>query len=360
MNLQLRITTSVFAVLLVIGIGTLGYHLIEDWNFLESFYMTMITISTVGFGEIHTLTLAGRILTIILIISAITIGTYALTNLTSYIVSGEIFHRFRYRRMQRKIDNLNGHVIVAGFGKLGREIAEELNRMEADFCVVEFDPEHVDQADQLEYLVIEGDASRDDVLERAGVKRAYGLIAALTGDGANVMVTITAREMNPDLYIVARGIDKHSEAKLRRAGADRVELPFKISGRRLSTLILKPGFVDFIDLFSRTFADQLHMVQMEVQEDSTLCDKALKDIDLRRKTGGLVIMSILRETGDLVVHPDGDVIIHKNDRLLVLGTDEQIARFRREFKVSEAPAHDHFHRDYTKVKHGVRGHDQER
>jgi voltage-gated potassium channel len=181
--------------------------------------------------------------------------------------------------------------------------------------------------------VIQGDASEEETLERANIRKAYGLVAALTGDAGNVMVTITAREMNPELYIVARGIDDASLKKLKRAGADRVEMPFKISGRRLTTLILKPGFVDFIDLFSRTFADDLQMEQSIVPDDSKLVGETLAGLDLRKKTGGLMVMAIERVGGQIILHPAGNETLHAQDRLLLLGNREQIERYHDTYQL---------------------------
>ncbi|GBE31086.1 MAG TPA: potassium channel protein [Bacteroidetes bacterium] len=336
MRIQSRIAISFTSLLVVIGAGTIGYALIEHWSIPDSLYMVFITMSTVGFGEVGSLSPAGRFLTIGLIITAITIGGYALTNITSYIVSGQVVEGIRHRRMNRKIQTMKDHIILAGHGKLGREIAEELKRIDAKFCVLELDSSNAAEARDAGYLVIEGDASRDDVLQEAGVEKAYGLIAALTGDSANVMVTITARELNPKLHIVARGIDDHSRAKLRRAGADRVELPFKISGRRISSLMIRPGIVDFIDIYSRMFGDDIMLVQLEVPGDSAFSTKTLKEMDFRKATGGLAIMAIFHEDGTLVVHPDGDETIRDFDRLLVFGSLIQIEKFKSEFSVVES------------------------
>jgi voltage-gated potassium channel len=336
MKLQSRITLSFFSVLVVILAGTFGYAWIEGWSLPDSLYMVFITMSTVGFGEVRDLSDGGRLLTIGIIIMSITVGGYALTNITSYIVSGQVVAGIRHRRMYRKIKTMKNHIILAGYGKLGREVAEELRRMKTEFCILEMDPKSAEAAREAGYLIIEGDASRDEVLEEAAVHNAYGLIAALTGDSANVMVTITAREMNPDLHIVARGIDDHSRAKLRRAGADRVELPFKISGRRISSLMTRPGVVDFIDIYSRMFGDDLMLTQLDVPENSGLAEQSLREMDFRNKTGGLAIMAVFHKDGSLVVHPDGDEHIQDFDRLLVFGSMTQINRFKSEYNVSES------------------------
>jgi voltage-gated potassium channel len=225
-------------------------------------------------------------------------------------------------------------MIVAGFGKLGREIADELSQSEADFVVVEQDDEHCSGAEEKGYMVVHGDASEEDTLERAGIRNAYALVAALTGDAGNVMVTITAREMNPGLYIVARGIDDNSLKKLKRAGADRVEMPFKISGKRLTTLVLKPGFVDFIDLFSRTFARDLQMEQSIVPPGNSLVGKTLAGLDLRKKTGGLMVLAVEREDGQIILHPTGDLELRENDRILIMGSEAQIERYRKEYSLT--------------------------
>ena len=332
MNIEKRLFFSLFALLSIFAIGTIGYYFLEqDWSVLDSFYMTMITISTVGFHEVHTLNPDGRFLTIFLIISGLTIGAYGITNFTSYIVSGQIVQTLRGRRMEKRIQSLKKHIIVAGYGKLGREIAEELSQSNADFVVVEQDEEHCQAAEEKGYMVVRGDASEEETLERTGIKNAYALVAALTGDAGNVMVTITAREMNPDLYIVARGIDENSQKKLVRAGADRVEMPFKISGKRLTTLVLKPGFVDFIDLFSRTFARDLQMEQSIVQPGAPLIGKTLAGLDLRKKTGGLMVLAVEREDGQIILHPAGDLELREKDRMLLMGSDDQIARYRKEY-----------------------------
>ncbi len=336
MNLKHRITLSFISILVVIGAGTVGYALIEGWTLPDSLYMTFITISTVGFGEVGELTQGGRFLTIGLIIASITVGGYALTNITSYFVSGEVVAGIRNRRMYRKIRSMKNHIILAGYGKLGREIADELKRLKREFCVIEMEPAHAMQAREDGHLVIEGDASSDDILEEANISQAYGLIAALTGDAANVMVTISARELNPELHIVARGIDTHSRAKLRRAGADRVELPFQISGRRISALMVKPGIVDFIDIFSRMFGDDLMLVQLDVPEHSKFDGKTLKELDFRKVTGGLGIMAIFHDDGTLIVQPDGNEKIHDHDRMLVLGSQDQVNRFKSQYNVTES------------------------
>jgi voltage-gated potassium channel len=336
MGLKSKVTFSIISIFAVIFAGTLGYALIEGWSVPDSLYMTFITMSTVGFGEVRTLTSGGRFLTIGLIIMSISVGGYAITTITSYIVSGQVVAGIKHRRMYRKIRRMKDHIIVAGYGKLGREVAEELQRMKASFCVLEMDSHRADDAREAGFLVIEGDASRDDLLEEAGVYNAYGLIAALTGDSANVMVTITAREMNPTLHIVARGIDDHSKAKLRRAGADRVELPFKISGRRISSLMTRPGIVDFIDIYSRLFGDDLMLTQLEVPENSNFGEESLREMDFRNNTGGLAIMAIFHIDGTLIVHPDGDEHIRDFDRLLVFGSLGQIDKFKDEYNVTES------------------------
>lgn len=334
MSIRSRLLFSALGVLMTLALGTFGYHLIEGWSLADSFYMTMITVSTVGFREVGDLHPAGRALTVVLILFGLSVGAYGLGTLTTYFVGGQIMQSLRGRRMERRIQNLRDHIIVCGYGKLGREVALELGEMDADFVVVENDEDQVERAQERGFLVVKGDATDENVLQQAGVDRAQSLIAALTGDAGNVMVTITAREVNPRLLIVARGIDDSSEAKLRRAGADRVEMPFKISGHRLTTAVRKPGFVEFLDLFSKTFAEELNMEQVIVPEDCPIAGKKILDLDIRNATGGAMIMAIERESGEMTLHPSGDVQIQPKDRLLVLGDEEQIERFKSEYKVA--------------------------
>ncbi len=320
-------------VFFAITLGSVLYMIIEGWSFSDAFYMTFITISTVGFREVGVLSPSGRYVTIFLIMSGLTIGAYALTTLTSYFVSGEVLQSIKGRRMEKRLSKLKNHIILAGHGKLGKEVARELKESGKDFCVMEMDPDCAESARKLDYITIEGDASDEELLKKAGVDRAVSLVAALTGDPANVMVVITARGLNPELYIVARGIDDTSVSRLKRAGADRIELPFVISGKRLTSLVAQPGFIEFIDLFSQTFDKDIIINQFVVKEGSPLADHSLKDLDLRNVISDIDIMAIERKNGEKLVHPHGDVVLRVDDRFLILGKEEQIRLFESKYKM---------------------------
>ncbi len=319
-----KLLINLFLLLGVILIGTLGYMHLENSTFLASLYMTIITLSTVGFGEVIELHGPSRVLTIIIILAGLTIGAMSLGTITTYFVSGELMERMKGKRMQKKLDEMRDHVIVAGFGKLGREVAFELKREKNNFCIIETDPEHVQQARDKGFLVIQGDASEDDILLTAGVDRAYGLVAALTGESGNVMVTIAARNLNPKLVIVARGNDDSSVAKLSRAGADRVELPFKLGGRRMMSQVLKPDFVEFFDLFMDRVGYKFHVKEFKLSETCPLIGKTLAQSDIRRMSGGALVMAIKRGDQEILLHPDAEQKFQAEDMVLIMGDNEQL------------------------------------
>ncbi len=329
-----KLLISAFVLSGVVLLGTGGYMLLEGWPFSDSLYMAIITMSTVGFGEVHSLDAPGRVLTILIIISGLTVAAYALSTITTYLVSGEINQLLRGRRMERELRAIKEHVIVAGYGKLGREVAEGLKDAETPFCVIENDPQKAQQAVDRGMLVVTGDASDDEILQRAGVERAKALVAVLTGDAANVMVTVTARTLNPTLLIAARGGDESSEAKLRRAGANRVELLFQLAGRRLAAVVAKPSLVEFFDIFYRHLGLKLDMGAVVIGENSALVGKTVAESDIRRVTGGAVVMAIKRGETEIILHPSGDDVFRAGDRLLILGSEKNLRKLKEQYQVS--------------------------
>jgi len=334
MNVSRKLFLSAALLILLILLGTFGYVLIEDWTVDDALYMTLITMSTVGFKEVAELDANGRWLTILIIAAGLTLGYYTLTTITTYFVGGHILQTIRDKKMDKKLNSLRNHVILAGYGKLGREVAMDLQENNIEFCIIEMDSQRAERARLRNYFIIEGDASDEELLEKAGISNAKSLIAALTGDAGNVMVTITAREINPNLFIVARGIDDASEARLRRAGADRVEMPFRISGKRLTTLVQKPSTIEFMDLFSKTFAKELFMEQFFINEEGPLDGRSIIDCDIRNATDGAVIMAVESEEGKITLQPPGNYVFNGHDRVLVLGNDDQISKFATVFKLT--------------------------
>ena len=224
--------------------------IIEGWRFLDALFMTVTTVSTVGFGEIHPLSTTGRIFTMVLILLGVGTLGFAFASVLDFLVEGHLLGLLEGRRMNRNIEHLDGHHVIAGVGRVGTETARAFAREGADFVIVDQDPEAIARARQEGWLVIEGDATEEGVLEMAGIARARSLVGALDSDADNVFVTLTARTLNPDIFIVARSTTMRTEERLRKAGADRVLTPSVIGGRRLASLVLHPLVSDYLDLIT--------------------------------------------------------------------------------------------------------------
>ncbi|MCP4610433.1 MAG: potassium channel family protein, partial [Planctomycetes bacterium] len=242
-----RFRIALLALTVVFVIGTAGYMAIEGWTFLESLYMTAITISTVGYSEIEPLSSGGKIFSIFLIIGGVGIMFYTVTIIAEYVAEGHFGSTIGRRRMKDQIKKLENHFVVCGYGRVGREVATTIKDDGVPFVVIEQDKARLDQASKDGCLFLEGDVTSDDILAEAGVGRARALIAAVGNDEGNVYVTLSARAMNPDIFIAARASARDSEHKLRRAGADRIVFPQKLGGRRMAMVAMRPWVVDFID-----------------------------------------------------------------------------------------------------------------
>ncbi|MSO46306.1 MAG: potassium channel protein [Acidobacteria bacterium] len=304
--------------LIVIAGGTSGYVLIEGWSPWEAFYMTVTTVATVGYREVHPLSFAGQAFTIALIVGGVGTAFYTATLVATLIVEGGLHRRFEQRRLTRMLQDLKDHFIVCGFGRIGSIIAAELKQQDVPFIVIERNPDRVDGAMEAGWLAVEADASREDVLSRAGIARARGLIAAVGTDAENVYAVLTARGMRQDLFIIARVESEDAEHKLRRAGADRVISPYQIGATHIVQTALRPAVVDFFNFATSSEHLELSMEQVHVPEQSPLAGTSLVDAGLRQKYG-VIIVAIKRTGGAMEFNPAPESVIRAGDELVVLG-----------------------------------------
>jgi len=312
-----------FAVLLLIIIsGTVGYLLIEKWNLLDSFYMTIITISTTGYEEVHPLSAVGRFFTSILIIAGVGTIAYAGGRAAQLIIETQILRR---RRMSKKVEHLHQHFIVCGFGRMGKHICNELKMANVPFVVIEKDESLFDLLNELGYLYVLGDATNDEILLKAGIQRAKGLVAVLPTEAENVFTVLSAKVLNPRLFVVSRAVEEETESKLLRAGADRVVKPYEIGGVRMAMMLLRPAVVDFIDIIARKQGVDLNIEEIEVTEKSPLIGKTLAESPIRKELN-IMIIAIFRKDGKYIYNPRSSMAIQAGDKLIAIGESNSLEK----------------------------------
>ncbi len=309
-------------IIAVLVFGTAGYMIIEDMKFIDAFYMTVITLATVGFKEVKDLDEPGKIFTIILILNGFGIFTYSLTTGAKIIIEGEIKEVFKKRRMRKKIDGLAQHYIVCGYGRMGSIIVKELKANNMPVVVIE--KNKINLPEDEEFVYVEGDATRDDVLKSAGIEKAKGLITVLPSDAENLYVVLSARELNPDLFIVARAVDKEAESKLKRAGADKVVSPYFIGGLRIAHTILRPTVVDFIEFATRSEHIEIQIEEIKVSSGSGLVGKTIAQSGIGRDIG-VIILGIKRADGRMKFNPTSQTLIKEGDTLIVIGQTDKLS-----------------------------------
>jgi voltage-gated potassium channel len=307
----------------VLAGGTTGYVVIEGWSVWDAFYMTVTTVATVGFREVHPLSMAGQMFTVVLIVSGVGTAFYTATLLATIVVEGGLQRRFEQRRITSMLEQLRDHFILCGYGRIGSIIADELDRQDVPFVVIERDPERVRSVVERGWIGVEADASREEVLERVGIHRARGLIAAVGTDAENVYAVLTARVMRPDLFVIARVESYDAERKLRRAGADRVISPYHIGAAHMVQTALRPAVVDFVHLATSSGHLELSMEQVRVPAPSTLVGKSLVDSGIRQRFG-VIIVAIKRSDNAMEFNPPPEAVIRANDELVVLGKTENV------------------------------------
>jgi voltage-gated potassium channel len=313
------------AVLLLVSIagGTLGYVVIEGWTVWDAFYMTVTTMATVGFREVHPLSPAGQAFTVALIFGGVGTAFYTATLLASVLVEGGLHRRFEQRRFARMLEKLENHFILCGYGRIGSIIAEELERQHVPFIVIERDAERSHQVIERGWLAVAADASRDEVLTRVGIHRARGLIAAVGTDADNVYTVLTARVMRPDLYIIARVESEDAERKLKRAGADRVISPYQIGATHIVQTALRPAVVDFVQLATSSVHLDLSMEQVHIQPNSSLVGRTILEAGIRQKYG-VIVIAIKRAGGAMEFNPAPESVVRAGDEMVVLGQPDSV------------------------------------
>ncbi len=319
------------ALLLIFGLiisGTAGYHLLEGMSFLDGLYMTVITLTTVGFGEVKPLSPVGRLFTIGLILSGVVVGAWAVQNAVEVLLGDQLWRTIGRRRVTRIIEKLSGHYIVCGYGRMGSETATELQRRGVPFVVVESQPDVVHALLEENVPVVEGDATHAEVLRAAGIERARGLVAAADTDADNVLIVLTARELNPDLIVVARAATVEAESKLYRAGANRVVTPYAIGGRRIALALLRPVVSEFLSVVVYTEETETEMGELHVRAGSPFLGKTIRETELRQRWGATVV-GVKTAAGRLIISPSPDYRLDQGDVLLIVTETEKLRELEK-------------------------------
>ncbi len=323
-----RMWKPLFLVLSLILVGILGFHTIEGWPLLDCLYMTVITIFTVGFKEVRELSPLGRIFTMFIILGGVGTAILAFTKIGEVIYEGGINKFWRRKKMERNLANLKDHYIICGQGRMGQIVRERLEEEELPFVVIDNNEQKLEEIIAgNKCLYIKGDATQEEVLIKAGIKKAKGLAALLPTDADNLYLVLTVRLLNPSLFVLSKAMDEEAEKKILQIGANRVVSPYKLSGLKIAQGLIRPTLVDFMDLIIRRRELSLAMEELTVSPQSKIVNRNLRKCDIRNKAN-IIVVAIKKPGEDIVFNPSPDVMIEAGDTLLVLGSRENISRFQ--------------------------------
>jgi voltage-gated potassium channel len=330
LSLRSKIILAFGLIMIPISIGVLGYILIEEVRFLDALYMTIITVSTIGYGEIFPLSDAGRVFTIFLIIGNLGIFAYAITLISRFLIEGNFFYQLKIKRMKTKIAAINDHVIVCGFGRNGQAACETLKSHGLPYVILENSKELLDtEIDLTHPYYLNDDATKDEALLTAGIERARALITTLPTDADNVFVTLTAKGLNPNLLIISRASDSSSFSKLKRAGASNVIMPDKIGGAHMASLILRPDVKEFVDILSGQAGADVQLEEFPIEKlTERLNGLNIVDLNIRKVTGANVI-GLKQADGSYIVNPNINLPLQAGMKLIILGNTEQMNTLKK-------------------------------
>lgn len=320
-----RFLLTLGALVLLVIAGTLGYRVAEGWSLFDALYMTVITITTVGFMEVHPLSQAGRAFTIFLALGGVFTAFYAASEIIRVVVSGEVRSVLGRQRMERSLAELRNHFIVCGFGRMGRLVCQEFSKLGLPFVLIDRQGELLRNFKIPHGIALHGDATSDEILRRAGVERARGLVTAAASDADNLYITMSARFLSEKLFIVARAEEEGAEKKLLRAGASRVVSPYAIGGQRVAQAVLRPNVMDFIELATRSEHLELQIEETPIEDGSSLAGRKLMDSRIRQDLG-IILVAIKKPDGKMVFNPAPELVIEAGDLLISLGHRQQLDR----------------------------------
>jgi voltage-gated potassium channel len=334
LKLVRHLLIAVIVILILLFTGTTGYRLIEGWPFLDALYMTVITITTVGYGEIRQLSEEGRIFTVFLIMSSFGVMGYIVTSTAQTLIAGQIRMALGRRKLEKKVKRLKNHYVLCGYGRIGSFIAREFDAEHVPFVVVEKDPEKVKLLEEDGFPYIEGDAIDDENLISAGVERATCLVAATGSDADNLYITLSTRSLNPNIYILSRAAEAGAEKKLLTAGANRVVSPYLIGAARMLNAVLRPNIVEFVDLVVERKHLELQLEEITVEDDSRFKGKSLQESGIRRDLG-LIVVATKKASGEMIFNPSSETLIEKGDILIALGEKKHLEMLEKLVKSVE-------------------------
>ena len=307
----------------IIAFGTVGYYIFEEMPLFEAFYMTIITISTVGFSEIRPLTVVGRSITLVVIVLGISVGTYTIGIIVRWFVEGELSKIFGRRKLQKQMADLKNHFIICGFGRIGRIICQELYEDNIEFVVIEQNASVIEEIAAEKYLFLEMDATSEEALMAAGILKAKGLVTAVNSDANNVFITLTAKGLRPDIFVLARSSEEKNEAKLNKAGATKVVSPYMIGARRMAHVLKRPTVVDFIDIATMGNRLGLIMEKAPIDSKSRFAGKNLIDSRLRQDFGVLIV-AIKKLSGEMIFNPISLETLETGDFIVLIGKKDDL------------------------------------
>ncbi|MDA3862090.1 MAG: potassium channel protein [Melioribacteraceae bacterium] len=317
-----QVGLGLVALTVITIIGTVFYSLSEDFSILEAFYMTIITISTTGFKEVRPLSDAGMVVTIFIIISGVLTIAYTGSKAAQLIIETQLFRR---NRMSKQLGKIKNHYIVCGYGRMGREVCDTLIDNNEEFVVIDSAQEKIDQIIEKGFLFIHGDGANDETLIQAGIEKAKGLAAVVKSDAENIFITLSARELNKDLFVVARAIEERTESKLQKAGANRVVKPYELGGKRIVHLLLRPGVTDFIEGIARKNGMNINLEEISITKPCPLVGKTLAESPLRKELN-IMVIAIYKSDVSFIYNPRSTEKIEIGDKLIVIAETENLAR----------------------------------